>query len=348
MDHDFLTIPKVSIIVPVYNTEQYLERCLESINEQTLEEYEVLIINDGSTDNSEEKCRCFIADKPKFRLINKQHGGLTSARFYGWKEATGKYIVFIDSDDFIDPDYCKALYEACETTNSPLAICAYRVVTNNGVSSVVHLPFSFPLITNIQDDYIKPLIAGVSKNRKLFPIALWQRMMLRERITEDCFVDENKVFSEDLVFDIFFALHIEKLAVIQPALYNYYQRSGSLIHRYRSNILGMFKNLHELCLQYCKENQICNSSHCLSSLLLKGAWSATRSAAAYLSYSDFKKEYQSIRCDDKINEILRSIGLLSEEFRLLIINNKIIYIMLRFIHPWIVYHFYKWRVFRKH
>ena len=346
MNYNSVEIPKVSIIVPVYNTEKYLERCLESINKQTLSDYEVLIVNDESTDDSEEKCRLFIADKPKFRIINKQHGGLTSARLCGWKEAAGKYVVFVDSDDFVEPDYCKALYEACETTNSPLAICSYREVTDNGISSIINLPFETSVITNIQDDYIKPLIAGESKISKIFPVALWLRMMLRERITEDCFINENKVFSEDRVFNMIFAQHIEKIALVQRPLYNYYQRFGSLMHSYRSNKWKMYKNLYEICSQYCEKNRIGNMSHYLSTLLLGSAWHTTRNAAFYLNYSDFKVEYQSIRCDNSIHEIFRSIGLFSDEFRLLIINQKIIYIMLRFLHPRIAYHFYKWRTSR--
>ena len=346
MDYDSFAIPKVSIIIPVYNTEEYLLRCLESINKQTLNEYEVLVINDGSTDKSEEKCSNFITDKPKFHLINKQHEGATSARFCGWKRATGKYVVFVDSDDFVEPDYCKALYEACETTNSPLAICSYRIVTNSGMISAIHLPFNFPLISNIQDDYIKPLLLGKSGNSKCVYGYLWLCMMLRERIAEECFIDDNKVASEDLAFNLFFAQHIERIAVVQRPLYNYYQRSGSLIHRYRSNILGLFKNLHEVCLRYCEKNRIYDTSHGLSGLLLQGAWSATRSAAAYLSYSDFKKEYLAVRCDSTINDVMCSVRLFSNEFRSLIINYKIIYIMLRFMHPRIVYHFYKWRVSR--
>lgn len=331
----------------MYNTEEYIVRCLTSIKEQTLEEYEVLVVNDGSTDNSENECCSFIFDKPKFRLINQQHRGVTNARFCGWKEAIGKYIVFIDSDDIIEPDYCKALYEACETTNSPLAICAYQMVTDNGIFSIVHLPFKSPAIYDIQDDYIKPLIAGVSKTGEMFPVSLCIRMMLRERITEDCFIDRNKVFSEDRCFNLFFAQYVEKIAVIQQPLYNYYHHLGSFVHSYRSNVLEMCNNLYEVCLQYCKKNRIYNTSFCLSSLLVSGAWSATRNAAAYLSYSDFKKEYRFIRHNNKIDDAMRSIRLFSDEFRLLLSNQKIVYIMFRFVHPRIVYHFYKWRVLRR-
>lgn len=342
----FVDTPKLSIIVPVYNTMEYVVRCLESIRKQTFQDYEVLIINDGSTDDSENICRNYIRNNSKYRLINKPNGGLTSARFCGWKEAIGEYIVFVDSDDFIEPDYCKDLYDACETTNSHLAICSYQVVTENGISSIIHLPFSQSLITDVQNEYIKPLISYVPETQKRVPGFLWLRMMRRNMITEDCFVNENKVFTEDMLFDIFYARNISKIAVVQRPLYNYYQSAGSLTRKYRKGLWLMYKNLHEECSLFCEKNQVNDVLQYLSSLLLGGALHSTQQAAACLNYSDFKKDFQSIRNDSKINEIVHYIGLLSEQFRRLIINQKIIYLMIRFVHSRIVYYFYRWRQLR--
>ncbi len=335
--------PKVSIVVPVYNTSKYVVRCLRSIELQSLEDYEVLIINDGSTDNSEEVCLQFIAGKARFRLINKQNGGLTSARLCGWKMAKGKYIVFVDSDDFIEADYCKDLYNACETTDSKLAICSYQVVTDDGISYTACLPFKDSVITNIQDEYIKPLISYSPQTKTSVPGFLWLRMMLRDAITEDCFVDENKVFTEDKVFDLLYAQHINKIAVVQRPLYNYYQAPGSLTHKYRPNLWKMYQNLYELCREYCEKNDIYESSHYLFTLLMVGILHCVQQAVGNGCYTDFKKEYCLIRSEEKTKGTVLSAGLWSKELRQMTLNHKIIYLMLRFAHPRIVYHFYKWR-----
>lgn len=95
---------KVSVIVPVYNVEQYLSDCLESICRQTLKEIEIIVVNDGSTDNSLSIIKSFQQKYSNIKLINKKNGGLSSARNAGIKVATAPYLCFIDSDDFIDLD----------------------------------------------------------------------------------------------------------------------------------------------------------------------------------------------------------------------------------------------------
>ena len=103
-------MPKISVIVPVYNTEKYLEKCLESIVNQTYQDFEVIIVNDGSTDNSREIIDKYIEKYPeKIKCINKQNGGLSSARNCGIEAATGDYIAFVDSDDYIDMQFFEQL-----------------------------------------------------------------------------------------------------------------------------------------------------------------------------------------------------------------------------------------------
>jgi glycosyltransferase involved in cell wall biosynthesis len=104
------TMPKISVIVPVFNTEKYLKRCLESIINQTYQEFEVVIVNDGSTDNSQKIIDEYIKKYPdKVKCINKKNGGLSSARNQGLKVATGDYIAFVDSDDYIDVELFERL-----------------------------------------------------------------------------------------------------------------------------------------------------------------------------------------------------------------------------------------------
>lgn len=120
---DSHVIPKVSIIVPVYNGEQYLTKCINSILDQTLSDFEVIIINDGSTDNSEHICRDYSLRDDRIKVISKSNGGLSSARNAGLRLAKGEYIGFVDSDDYVDKDMFGLLFQLAEDTQSDIAVC---------------------------------------------------------------------------------------------------------------------------------------------------------------------------------------------------------------------------------
>ncbi len=101
---------KISVIIPVYNTEKYIEKCLESLAEQTMQDFEVIVVNDGSTDNSKKVIKDYMKNsKVDIKYLEKENGGLASARNYGVEHASGKYISFLDSDDYLDKDLYKNL-----------------------------------------------------------------------------------------------------------------------------------------------------------------------------------------------------------------------------------------------
>ena len=108
---------KVSLVIPVYNVEKYIRQCLESVIDQTLKDIEIIIVNDGTRDNSMEIVEEYISDE-RIKIINKENGGLSSARNTGILAAQGKYICFIDSDDFIEKTMMEELYNKIEETNS--------------------------------------------------------------------------------------------------------------------------------------------------------------------------------------------------------------------------------------
>ena len=111
-------MPKVSVIVPVYNVEQYLSRCLTSLINQTLEDIEIIVVNDGSTDGSERIIKEYKRNNSKIIAVNKENGGLSSARNFGLYYATGEYVAFLDSDDYVDRNIYKKMYEKAKATNS--------------------------------------------------------------------------------------------------------------------------------------------------------------------------------------------------------------------------------------
>ena len=118
----------VSIIVPVYNVEKYLSKCIESLINQTYTNIEILLINDGSTDNSKKICEQFKEKDSRIKLINKENGGLSDARNKGLQVAIGKYIAFVDSDDYVEKNYIETLYSLITKFNSEIAIADFRVI----------------------------------------------------------------------------------------------------------------------------------------------------------------------------------------------------------------------------
>ena len=125
--------PKVSIIIPVYNTEIYLEKCLESIIRQSLKEIEIIITNDGSSDNSLQIIRAFEEFDKRIKVINQEKQGQAAARNRGIEIAKGEYIGFVDSDDWIDFDYYEKLYLTAKKYNSDVALADY-IRIGNGIT----------------------------------------------------------------------------------------------------------------------------------------------------------------------------------------------------------------------
>ena len=116
---------KISIIIPVYNAEKYLERCLMSIIDQSYQDFEIILINDGSTDNSLNICNQFSEKDKRIKVYTKKNGGVSSARNYGIKKVITDYVCFIDSDDFISNDYLIILYSNIYDTNSDISVCGF-------------------------------------------------------------------------------------------------------------------------------------------------------------------------------------------------------------------------------
>lgn len=123
---------KFSIIIPVYNVEKYIVKCLESIYKQTYSKYEVIIINDGSPDNSKELIKNYIKNKKNFHLYDKENGGLSDARNYGLKYVTGDYILFIDSDDYIDNELLEKINKKLKQKKYDIIRYGLKIVDENG------------------------------------------------------------------------------------------------------------------------------------------------------------------------------------------------------------------------
>ena len=126
MNYKMLEKELISIIVPIYNVEKYLRQCLDSILNQTYQNFECLLINDGSLDNSADICREYVSKDSRFKYFEKENGGVSSARNLGIECSRGEYITFIDSDDWVDYDYLEVLYNSLVDERADIAISTYK------------------------------------------------------------------------------------------------------------------------------------------------------------------------------------------------------------------------------
>ena len=128
--------PSVSVIVAAYNAEKYLERCLDSIRSQLFESFEVIIVDDGSSDKTLEIARLFCYRDSRFIVIHTENRGVASARQTGLAMANGEYTIHIDSDDFIDPEMLSEMYELAKQDNADMVICDYSVILSSGTEYI--------------------------------------------------------------------------------------------------------------------------------------------------------------------------------------------------------------------
>lgn len=132
-----LQLPLITIIVPIYKVENYLDKCVYSIIQQTYTNLEIILVDDGSPDNCGNICENYRKKDSRIKVIHKENGGLSDARNVGINSATGKYIAFIDSDDYIAINYIEELYKAIKKYNVQIALCSYILISESGEKTKV-------------------------------------------------------------------------------------------------------------------------------------------------------------------------------------------------------------------
>ncbi|HFU3707801.1 TPA: glycosyltransferase family 2 protein [Streptococcus suis] len=211
----------VSIIVPIYNVEKFLPRCIESICNQTYENIEILLINDGSTDESEQICVDFMARDPRIRYFLKENGGLSDARNYGIERACGKYLAFIDSDDFVESDFILRLYDALVQQNASVAIAGFSKVDENGT-----------ILKKEQLENEELVLTGREVCKKLHSekgqvfVVAWNKLYKKELFTNLKYAKGKLHEDEYLAYQLFY--EIERIAIVEECLYYYVERRESI------------------------------------------------------------------------------------------------------------------------
>ena len=208
----------ISVIIPVYNTAEYLPRCLDSILNNTYKHLEILCINDGSRDNSLEVLNAYAAQDSRIRVIDQENAGVSAARNRGLDEATGEYIAFVDSDDWIHRQYFEVLLTNTRAHQAHITVCSHTMI-----SEMV----SDPVFSEDQTNAVSMTYAQLSSD----DIPSWGRLYRSECIKTVRF-DSGITLGEDSVFNLELLRTSPELRLFRckAPMYYYYIRQGSLVH----------------------------------------------------------------------------------------------------------------------
>lgn len=208
---------RFSIIVPVYNVELYLEQCLESLRTQDYSDYEVICVNDGSTDSSREILTAWETRMPQMRVIDRSNGGLSAARNTGLQAATGDYVVFVDSDDWVEASMLSTLAKV--TDGNDMVCFACRRTDNNAHDTLQ------PEQSGGWEYYNRHAL----EHREVAFVCVWQRCYRRSFLIENNLCFREGILHEDNEFTPRACLKAKKVTVIPDVLYNYRVRPGSIM-----------------------------------------------------------------------------------------------------------------------
>lgn len=325
---------KVSIVIPVYNVEKYLERCLLSIVNQTYSNLEIILVDDGSPDNCPSMCNEWAQKDNRIKVIHKQNEGLGYARNTGIEHATGDYICFFDSDDYIALDTIEKCVHIAKQEGTDIVSFGYNNVNNKQeiYKTTIPCPSKYVYEGKEIHEYFLPnliapdIISGEITN-------LWMSAcgsFCRAKVIMDSgwrFVSERTIISEDVYSLLRLYYNVKKVAVIPKAFYYYCDNAKSLTHTYRKDRYIKIKGFYDACIKECNNLEY---SFTVKNRFLYPYISFTLAALKMIVNSDdnikVKKEnVDAIIHDSHLREVILNSNIKSEAFTRKLFMNLIKY-----------------------
>ena len=207
--------PEISVVIPVYNAARYLQTCIQSVMMQTLKDIEIICVNDGSTDESPALLESYVQKDSRIKIINQPNGGMSAARNSGLKLCRGKYVFFLDSDDFIAPEALALLYGRAEKTNAQIVICNFLLYFDDTGKT-----------TSFRDEvlyyHLKNQVFTINDQPKIVAcVAVWDRLFRYDFLLMHGFSFPIGMIYEDALFAIETILKADKIALVPDHLYYY-------------------------------------------------------------------------------------------------------------------------------
>ncbi len=227
---------KISVIIPVYNASKYLNRLVESINKQDFEEFEVIFVNDGSTDNSANILSNLLKNKQHYQLINQVNAGAPAARNNGISHASGEYLYFCDADDELEVNGLSLLYNKAIENDADLVIGSYKEIDERT-----------DLIKNFNiEKLVSPNDLDYKNVKQLFfiPPSPWNKMVKRELVMNHSLKFEDVRIGQDLYFYFSLLPKVKRVNFQKESVYKYYVNAGSISNSYDDRILNIVKTIN--------------------------------------------------------------------------------------------------------
>ena len=308
--------PKISVIVPVYNVEKYLSRCMDSLLNQTLKNIEIILVNDESPDNCPALCDEYARQDSRIKVIHKKNGGLGYARNSGIEIAVGEYVAFVDSDDFIDLTMYEKLYNTAKKYNLDVAFCGLKRVRHDNLAIVSHFKQVDKFKVFETKEQIKQIILGItgaevnySRDRE-YAIsaccAIYSGAIIRENTIR--FYSEREFVSEDLIFQLDYLPKANRVAYFPDMFYFYRCNPESLTSRFK---IGRFEQEKILFKEIRRKLSLLYNTDDFSIRVDRNFISYARNAVFKgtpqgISKDDVKKEIIRICSDQELQKVLMS------------------------------------------
>lgn len=253
----------ISVVIPIYNIQDYLERCIKSIVHQTYQDLEIILVDDGSTDNCPVICDQWGKKDHRIKVIHKQNAGLGMARNEGIEHATGEFICFFDGDDYIAEDLIEKAYGMIMIEKADMVTFGYNRVSSSGTikaSVIPKVPYIVYTGDQIRNEFIPNMLSPNPKtgeNQNLWMSAcssLYSMKFVQNNNWK--FVSERKIISEDIYSLIFLYSTLNKVVILQEALYYYCENNSSLTHVYRSDRFDKNNYFYDSCLRACMQLEL--------------------------------------------------------------------------------------------
>ena len=317
-----MTQPKVSIVVPVYNTEKYLRRCMDSIMNQTLKDIEIIIVDDGSKEECAVLCDEISKTDSRIKVIHKENGGLGFARNTGLDAATGEYIGFIDSDDYVEPMMYETLYNAAKRYNVDLCLSGISFVGGNMFSkSGGDIKKSyFEEETMFKKEDMKKLLLGVvgalpyEPDDSRYGVSvcknIFKTSVLREKGIK--FMSEREILSEDTLFMVDFIKNSQSAVGVPDSYYCYCRNEDSLSKSYnKERFEKSIVFLDELEKRISEISEKCEYKIYLDRLVqgfgrILCSQEIMHARDKKIKFSHLKKRLKEICTQEKIQNVLKS------------------------------------------
>lgn len=284
---------KISVIIPIYNVEKYLKRCIDSVINQTLKEIEIILVDDGSPDNSGMICENYAKTDNRIKVIHKKNGGLGLARNSGLEIAKGKYIGFVDSDDYIEKTMFEKLYNNAIKENADTCLCNIENISGTYKNKEVFNEIIPRLIGG--SDYI-----GMSVWKGIYSKDIIDNYNIR-------FVSEREFISEDIMFDLNYYKYSKCVTIVNENLYNYTVNTASLSRKYKDDRFDMCTKL------YYEEKKILKKlgiyDFTIQRLNNTYLWNINSCIIQEIMYEKINGKE---KCNENIKKILRNIDFIND------------------------------------